>query len=458
MKFIKLNKSQKLIETPDITKIPVLEKLDLEDCINLQRVDPSTGVHIKLKLLNLKGCKNLTSLPDKFEMKSLEILILSGCSKVRKIPEFGENMKYVLKLCLDGTAITQLPTSIGVLKMLTLLNLKACRSLKTLPSKFEMEALEILTLSDCSKVKNIPEFGEDMKSVLKLYFDGTAITKLPTSIEHLTSLSSLYLRDCKSLVCLPNTLFNLKLLKDVDIAGCSKLESLPENLGNAESIEHFDVSGTAISQVPSSIGLLKNLKRLYFCGCKGLSSSNKSWYDLLPLFSMLRSPDHVGLSSLSLSGLCSLTKLNLRDCNLMTMPDDIGCLFSLDVLDLSGNSFCFLPKSIAQLSSLRKLNLDKCTSLQSLPKLPLNIDYIRGFGCTSLETVPSLLKPNSSIEPSVNLSDCSKLADYQGFIDMFLTVIKKFLQVISLSLPPSLSLSLSLSLSVCVLNNLLCMF
>ncbi len=147
MKSIQLIKSPKLVETPDFNKFPILEKLVLEDCINLRGLHPSIGVHKKLTLLNLKGCKNLKSLPNKFEMESLEILILSGCLKIKKIPEFGGNME----------------------------------------------------------------------RVCKLYLDGTAITKLPTSIEHLTGLASLSLRDCKSLVCLPSIIFNIKFLKDVDI-------------------------------------------------------------------------------------------------------------------------------------------------------------------------------------------------------------------------------------------------
>jgi hypothetical protein len=85
-----LRKSPKLIETLDFTKVPVLEKLVLEDCINLPGVHPSIGVHKKLKVVNLKGCKNLKSLPSKFEMESLEILILSGCSKVKKFQNLGE--------------------------------------------------------------------------------------------------------------------------------------------------------------------------------------------------------------------------------------------------------------------------------------------------------------------------------------------------------------------------------
>ena len=79
------------------------------------QVDPSIGVHNNLTLLSLKGYKNLKTLPNKFKMKSLETLILSGCLKIliKKIPKFGKNMQCVLKVYLDGIAITKLPMSIG---------------------------------------------------------------------------------------------------------------------------------------------------------------------------------------------------------------------------------------------------------------------------------------------------------------------------------------------------------
>uniref|UniRef100_A0A2N9I7T0 ADP-ribosyl cyclase/cyclic ADP-ribose hydrolase n=1 Tax=Fagus sylvatica TaxID=28930 RepID=A0A2N9I7T0_FAGSY len=414
LKVIQLENSIQLIETPDFTEIPNLEELVFEDCINLREIHPSFGDLTKLTLLNLKGCKNLKSLPSKFGMESLEILILSGCSKVKKIPEFGRNMECVRKLYLDGTAITKLPTSIENLTGLASLNLRDCKNLVSLPSKFGMESLEILILSGCSKVKKIPEFGRNMECVRKLYLDGTAITKLPTSIENLTGLASLNLRDCKNLVCVPSTIFNLKLLKDVDISGCSKFERLPENLGNAESVEELDVSGTAIRHVPSSIGRLKNLKRLAFKGCKGLSSSNKSWYELIPFYSKPISPDPVGLSPLL--GLCSLTKLNLSDCNLKAIPNDIGSLFSLEHLNLDGNKFVYLPESLGQLSNLKWVAVNNCTSLRSLSMLPLNIEGIGATNCISLEMLPDLLKANEwfthqSMGDEANIKEPSNLCN-----------------------------------------------
>ena len=152
---------------------------------------------------------------------------------------------------------------------------------------------------------------------------------------------------------------------------------------------------------------------------------------------MPKSPHPVGLSSIL--GLCSLTQLNLRDYNLKVIPDDIGCLFSLRGIDLRENSFICLPDSIGGLCKLRTMDLENCKSLRSLPKLPLSIISIVGYGCTSLEMIPNILKPNSICEAELYFSNCSTLIDNQGIIDMFFTVIRKHLQ---------LSLSLSLSLSV----------
>ena len=269
------------------------------------------------------------------------------------------------------------------------------------------------------------------------YLSGTAITTLPTSIEHLTALHFLHLCNCKSLVHLPNTIFNLKLVRFVDLEGCSKLDRLPENLGNAESLMRLDLDETAIRKVPSSIGLLKNLKRLDFNRCKGLSS-NKLWYERLLFYSMPTSPHPMDLlfSSLSLSGASSLAYLDLNDCNLKTISNDIGSLFSLKNLNLSGNDFVCLPESIIQLSKLELIKLNNCTSLRSLPKLPLNIEYVEAEVCISLEMLANPLKPSDSLEPSLYLQNCFQLADNQSCIDWFISGIKKYLK-----LSPSLPLS-----------------
>ena len=114
----------------------------------------------------------------------------------------------------------------GIHKKLTILNLRDCQNLTSLPSKFEIECLTDLNLTGCSKLTEIPGFGRNMKRVQNLHLGYTAITTLPTSIEHLTDLVELYLNSCKNLVHLPDTIFNLKLVREVSLQFCSNPTTL----------------------------------------------------------------------------------------------------------------------------------------------------------------------------------------------------------------------------------------
>ncbi|XP_050254804.1 disease resistance protein Roq1-like [Quercus robur] len=194
----------------------------------------------KLKSIELNDSLNLIATPDFTGVPNLEKLVAKGCINLREVHP-----------------------SIMAHKKLTLLNLEGCKNLNNLPRNFEMECLENLILSDCSKIKRIPEFARNMERLTKLHLDGTTITKFPSSIEHLTNLASLHLRDCKNLVCLPTIICSFKSLKDINVGGCLKLDNLAQSLLNVKSLEELNVSGVTFREPPFSIVLLKNLKGLY---------------------------------------------------------------------------------------------------------------------------------------------------------------------------------------------------
>ena len=121
--------------------------------------------------------------PDIINVPNLKCLVLQNC-----------------------TNLCRIHPSIGIHKKLTILNLRDCQNLTSLPSKFEIECLTDLNLTGCSKLTEIPGFGRNMKRVQNLHLGYTAITTLPTSIEHLTDLYQLTLYACKNLVYLPDTI------------------------------------------------------------------------------------------------------------------------------------------------------------------------------------------------------------------------------------------------------------
>ncbi|KAH9781801.1 ADP-ribosyl cyclase/cyclic ADP-ribose hydrolase [Citrus sinensis] len=396
----------------------------------LREIHQSLLRHNKLILLNLKGCTSLTTLPGKIFMESLKTLVLSGCSKLKKFPDIVGGMECLQELRVDGTDIKELPVSIELMSGLVSLNLKDCRNLTTLPITIgNLECLQTLVLSGCSKIVKFPETVISVEDLSELFLDRTSITEVPSSIELLTKLQWLNLNDCRSLVRLPSSINGLTSLKTLNLSGCFKLENVPETLRQIESLEKLDISGTAIRQPLSSIFLMKNLKELSCRGCKG-SPSSASWFLRFPINLMRWSSNPVALSfPSSLSGLCSLTKLDISDCDLGegAIPSSIGDLCSLEELHLSGNNFFTLPASIYRLSSLLGIDLKECKMLQNLPRLPASIHWISLNGCVSLETLSDVLNLNEHQLPHLilNCVDCLKLA---GNYDLALSLLKEYIK------------------------------
>jgi Leucine-rich repeat (LRR) protein len=287
---------------------------------------------------------------------------------------------------------------------------------------------------------------DHLESLEELHVNGTGIRELPSSIGQIDRLRQLNMKDCRDLVFLPSSVRDLKFLKVVNFSGCSKLEKLPDELGHVEYLEKLDVSGTGIRGLPSSIGLLKNLKELSLGGCRG--ESPKSWNIIFHSLQLLLKRSHIpaGLSLPCLSGLTSLTKLNLSDCNLFeeAIPSDFGCLSSLTKLNLSRNKFVRLPKSICQISRLEYLNLEYCQKLQTLSELPSHV-RVKVSNCISLYTFSNPIEQCNAL--SAECYNCFKMVEKQTFNSVVLSLFIRYLQVpLSPSLPLSLSLSLSLSL------------
>ncbi|TYG96219.1 hypothetical protein ES288_A11G331300v1 [Gossypium darwinii] len=428
LKVLNLEGSENLIKAPDFTTTPNLEILDLEGCTRLVYVHPSVGVLTRLKLLNLRGCKSLRSFPTKIGMLSLEKLILSGCSKLQSFPEIDGKMECLLELCFDGTNIKELPSSMGNLGRLKVLNLKDCKSLGSLPIKIGMESLEKLILSGCSNLKSFPEIDGKMECLLELYLDGSGIKELPISIGNLSSLVLLNLKDCRNLVDLPGSIGGCKSLKSLNLSGCYKVEYLPENLQQIEFLEELDLSETSMTKPPLFIFQFKNLKVMSFNGINRPSSKlQKHLPSLLKVFQRERT-NSMALMLPSLLGLSSLTRLNLRDCNLFEgdIPSDISRLSSLRHLDLGGNNFISIPSCVTRISKLDFLRLSDSRALKSLPELPTSIGGVRINGCPSLEIVANPSKVcNSSYYSNIVGVNCFRLAEN---IDA-LTLLKKHLKV-----------------------------
>jgi len=413
LKDVNLSNCEHITLLPDLSKARNLERLNLQFCTSLVKVPLSIQHLDKLIDLDLRCCTSLINLPGRINSRCLKSLNLSGCSNLKKCPETARKLTY---LNLNETAVEELPQSIGELGGLVALNLKNCKLLVNLPENmYLLKSLLIADISGCSSISRFPDFSRNIRylylngtaieelpssigdlreliyldlsgcssitefpkvsrNIRELYLDGTAIREIPSSIECLCELHELHLRNCKQFVILPGSICKLKNLRRLNLSGCLQFRDFPEVLEPMVCLRYLYLDQTGITKLPSPIGNLKGLACLEVGNCKYL----KGIECLVDLHLPERDMD-----------LKYLRKLNLDGCCISKVPDSLGCLSSLEVLDLSGNNFETMPMNIYKLVELQYLGLRSCRKLKSIPTLPRRLSKLDAHDCQSLIRVSS---------------------------------------------------------------------
>ncbi|TYG96502.1 hypothetical protein ES288_A11G355800v1 [Gossypium darwinii] len=427
LKIMNLKGSQKLIKTPDFTTASNLEVLILEGCTKLVDVHPSIGVLKSLILLNLRDCKSLRSLPTKIGMESLEILILSGCSSLVRFPEIDGNMerlktldlsccyrvenlsknlqqaKFLEKLDLSETAITEPPSFICQFKNLKVLSLNGRKGpsyklLSNLPSLFKviqgrrtnpmarmlpllsgLSSLTELKLRDCNLCEgDIPRDISGLSCLEKLDLSGNNFISMPASLTRLSKLGYLELSNC-----------NMCTLGEADTHS---------DISGLSSLWHLDLSGNNFISIPASLTRLSKLANLILSNCNMCTLGEADTHS-------------------DISGLSSLRHLDLSGNNFISIPASLTRLSKLHVLYLSNCNMCTLGEAdthcdLSGLSSLIRLHLSGCKMLKSLPELPTSIPVLCIDGCSSLEVVASPSKVCNLVGcGDITAINCFKLAE-----------------------------------------------
>ncbi|XP_034675983.1 disease resistance protein RPV1-like isoform X1 [Vitis riparia] len=440
LKGIDLSHSKQLVEMPEFSSMPNLERLNLEGCTSLRELHSSIGDLKWLTYLNLGGCEQLQSLPNSMKFESLEVLYLNQCPKLKKIPEIHGNMGHLKELYFNKSGIKELPSSIAYLSSLEVLDLSYCSNFEKFPEihgnmKFlrklhlcasgikelpdsigYLESLEILDLSFCSKFEKFPEIRGNMKCLKELSLDETAIKELPNSIGSLTSLKILSLEKCSKFekfsdvftnmrhlrilnLCesgikeLPGSIGCLESLADLDLSNCSNFEKFPEIQWNMKCLRDLDLRHTAIKELPNSIWCLQDLGILHLGGCSNLERLPEIQKDMGNLYLLCLDGTAIEGLPCSIGHLTGLARLHLKNCrNLRSLPN-ICELKSLEDLLIDGCSnleaFSEITEDMEQLEHL----LLRETGITELPS---SIEHLRGLDSLELINCENLVAlPNS---------------------------------------------------------------
>ncbi|XP_038681531.1 putative disease resistance protein RGA3 [Tripterygium wilfordii] len=260
---------------------------------------------------------------------------------------------------LSGSSFEVLPSSIGGLKHLRILNLSANDRIKKLPDSIcKLHNLQALLAGKCSQLTELPR---DIKNMIRLRFLEITIKQnhLPENgIGCLQSLRYLSLLQCTNLELLFEGMQRLTCLRMLNIWNCNSLRSLPRNLrqltalenlfiGNCEKLDLLD--GDVDQDIKSSLQLLI--------------------FSNLPLLTTL--PQWLQKSTRTLQ--C----IRIIDCeNFSSLPEWLPNCTSLKKIEIQGcPQLLTLPEGMHQLLALNELKIKDCPTLSERCKKETGEDW-----------------------------------------------------------------------------------
>ncbi|XP_059594083.1 disease resistance protein RUN1 isoform X3 [Vitis vinifera] len=298
LKFIDLSNSQQLIKIPKFSRMPKLEKLNLEGCVSFSRLHSSIGHVPRLGSLNLGKCKNLRSVPTSIlQLESLRVCSLSHCSNLEIFPEIMEDMEHSKGLSLRESAITELPSSIR-------LDLSNCENLETLLNSIGMTYVSHLVVRNCPKLHKLPDSLRSMQlkqldvsccnlmagaipddlwclfSLVELNVSGNNIDCIPGGIIRLSRLHTLIMNHCLMLKEIPELPSSLRR---IEAYGCPLLETLSSDAKHPlwSSLPNCLKSHIQDIDLPKKSDWMRNRVHVIIPGSRGIPEwiSHKSMRD-----------------------------------------------------------------------------------------------------------------------------------------------------------------------------------
>ena len=185
-----------------------------------------------------------------------------------------------------------------------------------------------------------------------------------------------------------------------------KYPSIDYKAENGEIIS-IHVSNTSIITLPKFINNFRSLRSLTLKGCR-LANLPESIGVLSYLKILDLERNNLKTLPKSVSFLSSLKMLNLKNNQVQKIPYSIGALTSLQYLNLEQNNLQYIPRSIGYLNSLKFLNI-RGNSLKSIPSSIGSLKNLKvlDLRLNKLEFLPYSIGLLSSLE-TLNL-DHNKL-------------------------------------------------
>lgn len=339
-----------------LSRLHSLRHLNLRGCYQLTNEGLLCLASLRLNVLNISGCVNLTLVGVSLA-PTLQELYASGCDRLLNLDPLCV-LTRLRKLHLDDCVRLDTLRPLMSAPTLQFMDLVGCVGITDLEPLSSLHALTELRLTNCSAVTDLSPL-KNLQALRVLYVQGCDIQDDSLrSLSNLTCLRELSLFGCSKITNAGLVgLENLTRLRRLDLSGCHRLtdaglQALARmkrmqdlSLGNCTDIKHLSV----LLQLPNidhlkvcdcdlneqalmHIGKLARLKTLCLTGCKDFSDECLAHLANLPLerldLEAFDSISDAGLSDLlgSLTALHSVYIFNCKHITDVAMPA-LGTIF-----------------------------------------------------------------------------------------------------------------------------------
>lgn len=349
----------------------------------LQTLPENMSALEKLTYLSA-GDNNFTVFPGCLcSLKKLSTLSFRN-NFLTELPEQLGQLTELNALHLQGNQLTDIGSGILILKNLGHLRLAGNRISKVPQELQNLDRLQTLDLSN----NNLSEFPQVILSMnlLQLFLGQNSIKQIPAEIHKLTNLRLLYLDDA-GLSALPSSMSSMGSLIELHVAG-NQLSSIPEGLTQLQLI---NVSGNKLKTFPEGLASTSSLKYL------NVSDNHLGDNGIALLFRMMNKGQLMQLHTLCLDGngltqlpsaIALLTNLRRLSCarNNLTMLPPLKTLERLERLDASHNKLTNVGNFLS--GNLRELYLSH-NNLRYMPAVPLQFLEVLCVNDNQLQEIES---------------------------------------------------------------------
>lgn len=316
--------------------------------------------------------KNLSSVPVFLYKCAAEIKTLNlSKNPMIEIPvEFLQLCKSLQHLWLSDNGYNNLPASIRLIPNIEYLNISGNKIVDLTHSRLH----EIISLTSLrafnNRMTSLPDDFAKFKNLTALYISNNLLTVFPKVICSIRSLSNLDI-SFNRITSFPEEIGNLTNLTFL-FAIANRLDgSLPQAFSKLINLKGLDIRQNQITDME----VLHDLQKLERISVDYNSMSVVN-YGFKHLKRLMMSKNHLTQFTI-INDQCLLTDLNLSNCKLPSLPDDIFIRVpSLESLNLDSNTLAVLPNSITVLTKLQRLSV-KSNNLDALPSDISRLTHLR---------------------------------------------------------------------------------